>query len=95
MLRQIFLALEQAIDFLSSNKNDRGVPFPEFVDCRLELSQLLLAVGSPRAADEDHDRGTFPEVRKIDTFAIDGGKREFRSGISSLERVRRVFEHPN
>ena len=48
----VFFSAEETIDLLRCNKCDSGVAFFEFLVSRLELSQLIRAVGSPGAADE-------------------------------------------
>ena len=57
MFLDVFFSAEETIDLLPCNKCDSRVTFFKFLVSRLELSQLIRTVRSPRAADEhQHQR---------------------------------------
>ena len=68
---EVLPSFEHAVDLLSGDEDDCRVAFREFIEGRLELSQLPLAVRSPRAADENDDHRTPPEIGKADDPSIE------------------------
>ena len=89
----VLLSTEEPVDFLRRNKHDSGVTSLEFLVSRLELSQLIRAVGSPRAADEHQNQRLPLIVGEADHLAIGCGERKVRRGVAHLKSLGFGFQH--
>jgi hypothetical protein len=87
MFVDVFLTLEEPVNFLCCDECDSCIPFLEFFVSGLELSQLIRTVGSPGAADEDQYQRLSTVVGKAHCFAIGGGEGEFRSLVTDSKRL--------
>ncbi len=56
MLFDVFFSLKHAVDLLRGDDGDAGSSIFELCVSRLQLSQLISTVGSPRAANEDNSQ---------------------------------------
>jgi hypothetical protein len=92
-LFDVFPSTEEAVDFLRRNKCNSRVALFEFIVSRLELSQLIGAVRSPRAADEDENQRLSMIVRETHRLAIGGWEFELGCSVAHLESRRFVFKH--
>src|SRR5262249_17236641 len=86
VLLDVFLPPQESVDFLRRNKHDPRVTFDEFVMSRLELSQLVRAVRSPRAAYENQHQRPPAIIGKPHRLAIRRRQVEIRSRIAVSKR---------
>jgi len=89
----VFLPLEKPIDLLCGYEHDACIASGEFVVSGLKLSQLLLAVWSPGAADKHKRQRPTAVIGKAHDPAI--GIREFkvRGGIADFQSCGRSSKH--
>jgi len=92
-LLNLRLAFEQSFEFLCINHHDGRVALREFVVSRLKLSQLVRAVRSPGAANENDDERFSAIAGKLHDGAVCGGQREIGRCIAHLESVGICFKH--
>jgi hypothetical protein len=87
MFQDVLLTLEESVNFLRCDECDFRIAFLEFLVSRLELSQLIRAVGSPGAADEHQHQRLSAIVGKPHRFAVGGGEGELRRRIADSKRL--------
>jgi hypothetical protein len=93
VLFNVLLSAKKAVDFLRRNKCDSGVALFEFTMSRLELSQLICAVRSPRAANEHQNQRLPLIVGEADRLPIGRGERKVWRSVAHLKSLGFGFKH--
>jgi hypothetical protein len=90
---EVLLSFEEALDFLCSYEQHRRVALLEFLMSGLNLSQLVLAVRSPGATDENERHGPATVAGKPNNLPIDFRKRKIGRRVAHTEGTRGCSQH--